>query len=85
MKTTSRARSINILFVLIFTEEFSLGLEEISFQPQQFSSLILLMESPPIWRETCRIYNRSAFILCSLFLINKADNLTEEKHKIAQI
>jgi hypothetical protein len=33
MKTTSRARSVNIHFVLIFTEEFSLGLEAISFQP----------------------------------------------------
>jgi hypothetical protein len=40
MKTTSRARSINILFVLIFTEEFSLGLEAISFQPAAISLLL---------------------------------------------
>jgi hypothetical protein len=31
MKITIRARSINIFFVFIFTEEFSLELEAISF------------------------------------------------------
>jgi len=51
MKTTSRARSINILFVLIFTEKFSLGLEAISFQPAAIFLLILFNRDFLLYRE----------------------------------
>jgi len=45
IKTTIRARSINTIFVLIFTDKFSLKLEAISFQP---AAIPLTFEVKPV-------------------------------------